>query len=492
MLPFVALHFEKFLTHIRLFHASERRVDATLKATNGGPKVSTMEHLDFCESCIAGGMHHKPVIKTRENKKPRSPNNRLIHTDWWGPYNTPSTNGDRFIQVFIDDESGFVWLYCSPKKDCGAKNVTNMSKELRELIGYDVDIKISAIQSDLDVVYTEGDFAAWCDVHGVLQRFSAPYTQSQNGRAERFWRTMENHVASIFCYVGISLSFWHFAVRNYASTHNITVASAGHLTPYELITKRRPDISGLVTWGCPALAFLEKHEHKKFTPKCRPGLNLGPDPQTKDAYFIYFPDSRRIHTTRNVTFDELWRERANYYQQVAMKFPSLTLYPPPPPPILPPPPPFVPQPPPPSLDMGIFFGGQREFLRQPPRPEREQTPDNRQINADEINTPAQPTGRIIENRGEHDINFGESHEPLDGPNSNKEDSRLTAITPRNDTNDIDGIRRRAYESSNSAPRYVTAWAQCYNMTQEAIDARLKPVPNMSAFRFNLSTPSQHL
>ena len=195
---------------------------------------------------------------------------------------------DKYIQCFIDDESGYVWLYCSPSKDCGAKNAATMSKELRELVGHDVNIKVSAIQSDSDVVYKEGDFAVWCDAEGVVQRFSAPYTQSQNGRAERFWRTMENHVASIFCYVGMSLKFWHYAARNFATTHNITVASAGTLTPYELLTKRRPDISGLVTWGCPALAFLEKHEHAKFTPKCRPELNLGPDPQTKDAFSYTF------------------------------------------------------------------------------------------------------------------------------------------------------------------------------------------------------------
>ena len=39
-------------------------------------------------------------------------------------------------------------------KDCGAKNLSTMSKELRELLGHDVDIKVSAIQSASDVVYT--------------------------------------------------------------------------------------------------------------------------------------------------------------------------------------------------------------------------------------------------------------------------------------------------------------------------------------------------
>jgi transposase InsO family protein len=183
-------------------------------------------------------MHHTAVPKHRENKRPRNPANRLLHTDWWGKFSTPGLNGETFIQVFIDDESGYVWAFPSRRKDCGGSNLQRVEAELRELLGGRQDCQVSAIQSDSDVVYTAGAFAEWCDTNGVIQRFSAPYTPQHNGRAERFWRTLETGVASIFCYSNVALHFWPRAVAAHTHAFNLTVPHGGTLTPYEILTTR--------------------------------------------------------------------------------------------------------------------------------------------------------------------------------------------------------------------------------------------------------------
>ena len=185
------------------------------------------------------------------------------------------------------------------------------------------------IQSDSASVYKYGEFAAHCAAQGIFQRFSAPFSQAQNGRAERFWRTLENQITAMYAYSHlVPINFWVYAAYNFVHVHNRTVAHGKTATPFELLTGSKPDISHFRVWGCPAYAFIEKSAHDKFEPKSRPGINLGFDTSTKDAYLIYFPDTKQVLTTRNVAFDELWRVRAEYYQTLQQAQPEHSLFPP--------------------------------------------------------------------------------------------------------------------------------------------------------------------
>ena len=495
--PFAALHFAKLLLHLRLFHASERRMTKTINATTGSSPIHNSEKLDTCTACLDGGMHHAPVPKSREKSHTRNPTNRLLHSDWWGPYPNLGSNKERFLQVFIDDESGYVWAFASRSKDCGRNNLQRVQADIREMFPTDTRVKVSVVQSDSDAVYKAGTFAEWCDSEGIIRRFSAPYTPQQNGRAERFWRTMENSVASMFCYSGMAIHFWPHAVASFVAAHNRTVPSNGTLTPIQLLTNREPDISELRVWGCPVRAFLESREHAKFTAKCRPGLNLGPDPSTKDGHFVYFPSSRMIHTTRHIAFDELWRERASHYQRLQTKFPTLTIHPEP---VDPDSPVVSDQPhsqPNTEIDPGLIIPDTPS-----PTPPRSPlvTPPNSMNSAARRNTPGTTesissrtrAGNVTQrdlftipevdlepipddfsspfattNRGEYAVIYDAAGIPADGPNANIEDRRSTPITSENASDDIYAIERISLqESSNS--RYVTHWAPSYNITDSAI------------------------
>jgi transposase InsO family protein len=111
-------------------------------------------------------------------------------------------------------------MYCSRKKDCGSANLRNASRRFDELTG--IRKSVHVLQSDSDSVYVHGALAEWCDAEGIMQRFSAPYTQQHNGRAERTWRTMETSVASKFCYSGAPLHLWPYAVQDFCHAHNLT------------------------------------------------------------------------------------------------------------------------------------------------------------------------------------------------------------------------------------------------------------------------------
>ena len=113
----------------------------------------------------------------------------MLHTDWWGPYNTPGlglngTSRLQYIQNFIDDASGYTMTFCSDSLADGVLHLQTFERHLALLTNGEQEVRI--MQSDSATVYTRGTFAEHCRQTGIAQRVSAPYSQAQNRRAERF------------------------------------------------------------------------------------------------------------------------------------------------------------------------------------------------------------------------------------------------------------------------------------------------------------------
>jgi len=514
-LPFSSYRHTLLLEHLRLCHASERLVRNTVAHTHGGLDILSREHLDPCSACVAGKSHHTNTPATRAVPSERDPALRLVHTDWWGPYRTPGPNGERYIQVFIDDMSGYAGVYPSRNKDCGADNLRHFAAMLKEITNNKCSVHL--VQADYERVYTHGAFAALCSNVGYLQRFSSPYSHNQNGRAERYWRTMENFVSAMFSYSGVGLRFWPYAVRTFTIHHNMMASTTNSLSPYERLTGKRPDISALRTWGCPVEAYVEAHDRPKFGAKCQQGINLGPCVQTKGGFYVYFPKTHSIRVTRHIpTFDELWRARKEFYNPL----------PPPPgvvfntPPAvstadaapllrLPMGPPPLPHPPAPAQAPNAGLPPPLQTPLQPAQPPL--APRLPIARATPI-TPAGNTGaaplRLLQPRP---LGFppgiaaaappaaaaattaapfgtpgaGPSVLP-DGPNTNNvpghpDGSRRVAITPANDVCEPLEIISRG-KTRNTRDHFFTKYANSYNITREAIKARaqLEPTPCVPA------------
>ena len=330
------------------------------------------------------------------------------------------------------------------------------------------------VQSDSATVYTAGEFAALCLAQGIHQRFSAPYSQSQNGRAERFWRTLENQVACMYSHSHlVPLKLWTYAIYYFVHVHNRTTAATRTETPFELLTGSKPDISHFRTWGCPVFAFIEKHQHDKFEPKAQAGVNLGPDRRTKDGYHIYFSDTDTIRTTRNVSFDELWRHRAAYYHALQSASPNASLFP-----VADMSPPQPPAPAPATIADNDSESDIEDNGREAAYADRERTPPPPPLPplapAPLPMSPAAPpeTPCIIRQPAPPPPYAQPPNVVPDGPNTNKADTRHEPVTALTDTYDIATVRPSTAPVRGSATRrFHTEWAPSYNMTQEAIDSR---------------------
>ena len=313
---------QRVLWHARFMHSGDEIESNTTKVVLGGPSFTKHDKRDpycHCRTCNNAKMHHKPVPHSRVHTRRANTSRRLVYTDWWGPYAHAGINGEQYIQAFLDDASGAVVCFASRSKDCGAANLAKYCSMLEEQTDGRASVKI--IQGDFEKLFTHGAFAAECSKRGIIQRFSAPYSHQQNGRIERFWRTMENRITAMLDYSSAPRFLWPFALQTFVSQYNRMSNSDGELTPFEQLTGNRPDVSSFRVWGCPSQAFLQKSAHEKFTSKCLDCINIGPNLSTKDGYYIYIPSRRAILTTRHITFDELWRARAEHTQQMQAAFP---------------------------------------------------------------------------------------------------------------------------------------------------------------------------
>ena len=88
---------------------------------------------------------------------------------------------------------------------------------------------------------------------GIVVQRTVPYAHQQNGKSERYIRTIEEGAQALLADAGLPMSFWLDAVltRQYLVNRLPTSTLPEDTTPYEVLTGgRKPDLSHLRIWGC--------------------------------------------------------------------------------------------------------------------------------------------------------------------------------------------------------------------------------------------------
>jgi hypothetical protein len=307
------------LFHLRHNHYNQAMCKRMSNAVDGAPSFPVGAKLDKCIGCLLGKCVAHSVPKKRENAKENEPLKRKLFTDWWGPFHNV------YIHGLVDDGSGAAWVFFSKQKNgkIAAENLARVEAQL--IAALPIGTIISVVNSDSDSVFAQGDFEAYCVARRHAQRFSAPYSQAQNGPIERFWRAMENCVAAALAYSGQDIKFWKFGVLWMVHNHNMCPPPNSEISRLETLGVPRPSAALTRVIFCPVWA---KDEHTgegnfKMLPKSVEGINLGVSKQHKDAYLIYMPHTQRIRVSRNVTFDEMWIERIAWRKHTAKELPAL-------------------------------------------------------------------------------------------------------------------------------------------------------------------------
>ena len=88
--------------HCRLGHPSLKNLKSLVLSCR---QIESLQ----CEACQLGKHHRVPFAPRRESRV--SSPFHLVHSDIWGPINTPSLLGFRYFVIFVDNYSRVTYLY---------------------------------------------------------------------------------------------------------------------------------------------------------------------------------------------------------------------------------------------------------------------------------------------------------------------------------------------------------------------------------------------
>nr|GFC34096.1 retrovirus-related Pol polyprotein from transposon TNT 1-94 [Tanacetum cinerariifolium] len=140
---------------------------------------------------------------------------------------------------------------------------------------------------------------------GITQQFSAARTPQQNGVVERRNRTLVESARTMLTFANPPSFLWAEAIATACFTQNRSIIHKRFdKTPYELINKRKPNIKFFRVFGCRCYLLNDHEDVGKLKAKGDIGVFVGYSKESA-AFIIYIKQTRKIHESVNVNFDEI-------------------------------------------------------------------------------------------------------------------------------------------------------------------------------------------
>nr|GEY56361.1 zinc finger, CCHC-type [Tanacetum cinerariifolium] len=184
----------------------------------------------------------------------------LIHSDLCDFHANPSLGHNKYVITFIDDASRYCYVYLLHAKH-EALDKFKISKQKVELQRYDL---IKVLRTDRGGEYYD---PIYFQSTGIIHQTTALYTPQQNGVVERKNMTLKEMVNSMLFYSGLSEGFWGEALLTACYILNRTLNKNSKQTPYEIWTKKVPNLTYLRMWGCRAVVRLTEPKMKNMGEK---------------------------------------------------------------------------------------------------------------------------------------------------------------------------------------------------------------------------------
>lgn len=257
-----------------------------------------------CKVCIRGKQPRSPFLNegTRATKKLQ-----IVHTDVCGPLKVKSIGGCRFFVTFIDDYTRKVFLYTLKHKS----EVFKKFIAFKNFAENQTECKIKMLRSDNGTEFVNNSLDEFCEKNGIARQKTAPYTPQQNSLAERMNRTLLDRVRCMLIDSGLTRGFWAEAINTAVRIINsVPCKGTKDKCPDELWTGKTPNLSFFRVFGCTAFAHIPDQKRTKLDEKGIECTFLGYS-DTAKAYRLYCRATKKIITSRDVTFIESEFEEAN-------------------------------------------------------------------------------------------------------------------------------------------------------------------------------------
>lgn len=282
------------LWHSRLGHPGVSVL--SLLRQNKFINCSSLLKNSVCPSCIVGKQTRLPFVdSTSCTQLPFD----IVHSDVW---TSPvlSSSGHRYYVLFLDDYTNFLWTFPLSHKSQVFQTFLNFRTYVRTQFGRD----IKTFQCDNGTEFDNLSFRQLATNTGMTFRFSCPYTSSQNGKAERQIRTINNSIRTLLAHASVPLAFWHHALH--MVTYLLNILPKKHLSyqsPLRCLYHKDPSYAHIRVFGCLCYPLLPSPHINKLQPRSTPCVFLGFPPEHR-GYKCYDMIAKKIIVCRHVIFDE--------------------------------------------------------------------------------------------------------------------------------------------------------------------------------------------
>ena len=287
------------LWHKRIGHINLQRLRAMqTKGVVIGLPVFDMKQVNrVCEACQLGKQHRHPFPKERNVSKGLLD---VIHSDVWGPAQTPTLGGCRFYVTFIDDYSRYTWIFPMKKKS----EVFTHFQKFKNQAEKETNRKVRCLRSDGGKEYFSEEFTSYLEDEGIRREFTCRNTPQQNGVAERKNRVILEVARAMINEKHMPRHYWAEAACTAVYLMNRCTTDGVHeLTPYEKYVGRKPDLAHVRVFGSIAYVHIPDKQRQKLDPKSEKCILMGYSLEQK-GYKCFNPSTRMVRVSRDVVFDE--------------------------------------------------------------------------------------------------------------------------------------------------------------------------------------------
>ena len=203
----------------------------------------TREH---CVACLIG---KSPQQSYSHHGNRATAVGELLHMDLCGPYPTQGPRGEKYFYNILDDKSNFGFTFGLRMKSDAFSHYQATEAFLERSSG----VRVLTIRCGGELELMASRMGDHLTSKGVVVQRTVPYAHEQNGKSERYIRTLEEGGQALLADSGLPTSFWLDAVltRQYLCNRLPTSTLPNNVTPFESITNgRKPNLSHLRVWGC--------------------------------------------------------------------------------------------------------------------------------------------------------------------------------------------------------------------------------------------------
>ncbi|KAK2440889.1 putative mitochondrial protein [Trifolium repens] len=287
---------EAWLWHMRYGHLNFKSLSylKSNELVKGLPTIRTPK--DICQHCLLCKQARKSFVKEVAMRAKQVL--AVVYNDVCGPFDTLSLGGSRYFVSFIDEFSRMMWIHLMKSKD----EVLQKFKIFKLEVENQSNMKIKVLRSDGGGEYTSHEFMSFCELNGIKHEVVAPYTPQHNGMAERRNRTIMNMTRCMLKEKQLPHSFWGEAVVTACYVLNRCPTKQLNQVPEAIWSRSTPSVKHLRVFGCLCYKHIPDQKRKKLDDKSELMIMIGY--HTTGAYKLYNPITKKVTSTRDVTFEE--------------------------------------------------------------------------------------------------------------------------------------------------------------------------------------------